>query len=112
MSLPRLKPGMTGEELQKITAEARRAGALLKVLSHQTRLLILCILADGEKTVGEMETILNIQQAMVSQQLARLRMERLVSTRRNGRLVYYSIANAHVTALVASLFGMFQPGEG
>jgi len=87
MPLPKPKLGMTSQDLQKLADKAHEASDLLKALAHQTRLLILCILSEGEKTVGEIEDILGIQQAMVSQQLARLRLEGLVNTRREGRLV-------------------------
>lgn len=112
MPLPRLKPEISGEELHDLAREARKAADLLKVLSHQSRLLILSILADGEKTVGEIEILLGVQQAMVSQQLARLRMEGLVTARRAGRLVFYSIASPEITVLVSSLLSMMRkPAE-
>ncbi len=98
---------MTGHELQKLAAKAREASELLKALAHHTRLLILCILADEEKTVGEIENILGVQQAIVSQQLARLRMEGLVNTRREGRMVYYSVGEPNTISFLHSLFGMF-----
>ena len=96
MPLPKPKLGMTSQDLQKLADKAHEASDLLKALAHQTRLLILCILSEGEKTVGEIEDILGIQQAMVSQQLARLRLEGLVNTRREGRLVYYSMATGNI----------------
>jgi DNA-binding transcriptional ArsR family regulator len=102
---------MTGQELQKLATKAREASELLKALAPQTRLLILCILAEEERTVGEIESILGIQQAMVSQQLARLRLEGLVNTRRDGRLIYYSIGNKHVPNFLESLFGLFPLSE-
>jgi DNA-binding transcriptional ArsR family regulator len=111
MPLPKPEPGMTGEEMQKLAVKAREASDLLKALAHQTRLLILCLLAREEKTVGEIEDILGIQQAMVSQQLARLRLEGLVNTRREGRLIYYSMANTHVVTFLESLFGLFPASE-
>jgi DNA-binding transcriptional ArsR family regulator len=111
MPLPKPELGMTGQELQKLASRAREASELLKALAHQTRLLILCILADEEKTVGEIESILGVQQAMVSQQLARLRMEGLVNTRREGRLVYYSIGQSSTISFLNSLFGMFATPE-
>ena len=98
---------MTGQESHKLAAKAREASDLLKALAHKTRLLILCILANEERTVSEIENILGIQQAMVSQQLARLRLEGLVNTRREGRLVYYSIGNASVLTFLESLFDLF-----
>lgn len=102
---------MTGQELHKLAGKAHEASDLLKALAHQTRLLILCILATEERTVGQIESILGIQQAMVSQQLARLRLEGLVNTRREGRLVYYSIGNVSVLAFLESLFELFPAAE-
>jgi DNA-binding transcriptional ArsR family regulator len=87
--------------------QARKAGELLKALSHESRLLILCILVKGEKSVSELEEIMNMPQAAVSQQLARLRFDRLVQTRRDGRMVYYSIANEEVSQLVEMLYEFF-----
>ncbi|MBX4868934.1 ArsR/SmtB family transcription factor [Rhizobium bangladeshense] len=111
MPLPKPVPGMSGQELHKLAGSAREASDLLKALAHQTRLLILCILATEERTVGEIENLLGIQQAMVSQQLARLRLEGLVNTRRQGRLVYYSIGNASVPVFLESLFDLFPAAE-
>ncbi|MBY2939353.1 MULTISPECIES: ArsR/SmtB family transcription factor [Rhizobium] len=111
MPLPKPEPGMTGQELHTLAGKAHEVSNLLKALAHQTRLLILCILANEERTVGEIENILGIQQAMVSQQLARLRLEGLVHTRRQGRLVYYSIGNVSVLAFLESLFDLFPAAE-
>src|SRR3546814_8847117 len=81
------------KDIDVLMEQARKAGDLLKALSHESRLLILCILAEGEKSVSELEELLSVPQAAVSQQLARLRFDRLVQTRRDGRMVYYSIAS-------------------
>jgi DNA-binding transcriptional ArsR family regulator len=113
MPLPTTAPGNGGQDLQKLAEKALDASNLLKAMAHQTRLLILCILAEEEKTVSEIEDLLGVQQAMVSQQLARLRMEGLVNTRREGRLVYYSLGNDNVSSLLNSLFSMFpEPAAG
>ena len=69
MNVPHISSGMEKEQLEGFMSKARAASTLLKALSHETRLLILCILSQGEKTVGEIETILGLQQAVVSQQL-------------------------------------------
>ena len=107
MNLPHIRAGMEKEQLEGFMSKARAASTLLKALSHETRLLILCILSQGEKTVGEIESILGLQQAVVSQQLARLRLERIVTTRRDGRLIYYTITDPSLTALVSVLYGMY-----
>lgn len=94
-------------QLANFMQKAAGAAALLKALSHENRLLILCILSEGEKTVGELETLLQLQQAIVSQQLARLRMDNLVESRRSGRQIYYSITNPAVKELVSVLYQMY-----
>ena len=94
-------------DIEVLMEQARKAGDLMKALSHESRLLILCILVSGEKSVSELEEIMNMPQAAVSQQLARLRFDRLVSTRRDGRMVYYSIANDEVAQLVEMIYEFF-----
>ncbi len=86
---------------------ARKASDFLKAISHETRLLILCLLIDGEKTVNELEQILNIRQAAVSQQLARLRADDLVEARRNGKSVHYSLARPDVVEVISALYRTF-----
>jgi len=95
------------EELDELLAQARKASELLKALSHETRLLILCLLTEGEKSVSELEEIINIPQANVSQQLARLRLDELVTTRRDGRMIYYRIANDETREIITSLHQLF-----
>jgi len=86
---------------------ARKASDFLKAISHETRLLILCLLIDGEKTVNELEQILNARQAAVSQQLARLRADDLVEARRNGKSVHYSLARPDVIEVISALYRTF-----
>jgi DNA-binding transcriptional ArsR family regulator len=114
MSLPFLEPGAGPDDVAALAERARRASDLLKALSHETRLLILCILAHGERSVSELETMLALPQAAVSQQLARLRIDNLVITRRDGRMIYYALAEGEVTELVAALYALFcaRPGTG
>ena len=107
MSLPKLKPGQSPDEFKLLMEQARKASDLLKALSHESRLLILCLLTEGEKSVSELEEIMNIPQASVSQQLARLRFDRLVNTRREGRAIYYSIASSEVSSVIETLYDLF-----
>ncbi len=86
---------------------ARKASDFLKAISHENRLLILCLLIDGEKTVNELEQILQIRQAAVSQQLARLRADDLVEARRNGKSVHYSLARPDVVEVISALYRTF-----
>ncbi|MEZ5832371.1 MAG: metalloregulator ArsR/SmtB family transcription factor [Dongiaceae bacterium] len=94
-------------DIDKLMEQARKASDLLKALSHESRLLILCVLVEGEKSVSELEEIMSLPQAAVSQQLARLRFDRLVNARRDGRMIYYSIANEEVAQLVGLLYEFF-----
>ncbi|WP_170385441.1 ArsR/SmtB family transcription factor [Ruegeria atlantica] len=86
---------------------AARAAAFLKTLAHEGRLMILCHLGEGEKSVGQLEELLQIRQAAVSQMLARLRQERLVSTRRDGKTIYYSLQDGNVAQVIGLLYDLF-----
>ncbi|MBU2326581.1 MAG: metalloregulator ArsR/SmtB family transcription factor [Alphaproteobacteria bacterium] len=98
---------LTSETLDDFLSKAREASGLLKALSHETRLLMLCMLCQGEKTVSEIEQFLGIQQAVVSQQLARLRGDQVVQTRREGRQIYYRIADPQLAELISVLYKMY-----
>lgn len=86
---------------------AEDASACLRALSNPSRLLILCSLVEGEKTVGEIERALGMGQAYVSQQLARLRGEGIVAAERDGRMVRYSITDPRVAPVIATLYEQF-----
>ena len=107
MPLPRFNKDASAEELAQLQIQARRASELMKALSHETRLLILCLLTEKEMSVSELEEIIGLSQAAVSQQLARLRLERLVSTRREGRQIYYRIVDNEVNTIIESLYDLF-----
>lgn len=98
--------GRSGE-LARMAGNARRASDFLKALAHESRLLMLCILAEGEKSVGELEQILELRQPTVSQQLARLRADGLVSTRRAGKTIYYSLASTEARAVIGAIYDVF-----
>ncbi len=86
---------------------AAQAAAFLKVLAHEGRLMILCHLGEGEKSVSELEDLLQTRQAAVSQMLARLRQERLVSTRREGKTIYYSLQDGNTAQVIGLLYDLF-----
>ncbi|WP_289149803.1 metalloregulator ArsR/SmtB family transcription factor [uncultured Salipiger sp.] len=90
-----------------MAANARNAAAFLKTLAHEGRLMILCHLGSGEKSVGELESLLGIRQAAVSQMLARLREEGLVSTRREGKTIFYSLATEDTSRVINLLYDIF-----
>ncbi|UUV07737.1 MULTISPECIES: helix-turn-helix transcriptional regulator [unclassified Ruegeria] len=86
---------------------AARAAAFLKTLAHEGRLMILCHLGGGEKSVGQLEELLQLRQAAVSQMLARLREEELVSTRREGKTIYYSLRDGATEKVIRLLYDLF-----
>jgi DNA-binding transcriptional ArsR family regulator len=91
-------------------AKSREASGLLKALAHESRLRILSILCEGEKSVTELERLLALRQPTVSQQLARLRSDSLVSTRRDGKTIYYRLANDDVRIILGALREVFCGG--
>jgi len=96
-----------------ILANAHQASTLLKAMSNQRRLLILCHLAAGEKSVGELERLVGLSQSALSQHLARLRRHKVVRTRRQAQTIFYSIANTDAVVILDALRGLFAPfGDG
>ncbi|EEX08282.1 transcriptional regulator, ArsR family [Ruegeria lacuscaerulensis ITI-1157] len=95
------------EPASDMAESAAQATAFLKTLAHEGRLMILCHLSAGEKSVGELERLLNLRQAAVSQMLARLRAEGLVSTRREGKTVYYSLSDGNTSQVIDLLYSLY-----
>lgn len=92
----------------KAMAESARAACdLMRGLAQETRLMILCMLAEGEKSVSELEALLNLRQPAVSQQLARLRADRLVETRRDGQTIYYSLGSDEAHKVITVLYDLY-----
>lgn len=106
-AISRAKPAAQGMDLDLLLANAHAASEFLKALSHEARLVILCMLTEGEKSVSEIERILNLRQPAVSQQLARLRADGLVETRREGKNIYYSLARSDVREVIEALHKAF-----
>lgn len=94
-------------DLDQLKANAASASALLKALANPDRLLLLCQLSQGERSVSELEQLLGIQQPTLSQQLAVLRREGLVATRREGKLIYYRISSPEALAVITMLYRLF-----
>jgi DNA-binding transcriptional ArsR family regulator len=94
-----------------LSEKARDASRFLKALAHESRLLLLCLLSEKERSVGELEALLALRQPTVSQQLARLRLEGFVSTRRDGKTVYYSLANDDVRRVIGVVYDIFCGGD-
>jgi DNA-binding transcriptional ArsR family regulator len=94
-------------ELDQLMRKARKASNFLKAISHENRLLLLCLLAERERSVSELENILSLRQSAVSQQLARLRYDGMVETRRDGKTIYYSLANDDVRSVISVIYDIF-----
>lgn len=93
--------------LDEMGEKARKATEFLKALAHEGRLMILCNLIEGEKSVTDLEERLDMRQPTVSQQLARLRLERIIEARRDGRQTYYRISDPRAAKLVAEMYKIF-----
>lgn len=91
----------------RMSEAADQATNLLKALSGRSRLMILCQLVDGEQTVGELADALEMRQAAVSQQLALLRKDGLVSARREARTIHYSLAGEEARRIIEVLYELF-----
>ena len=98
---------MQGVNLDMLKTSAGDATRYLKALANQNRLLILCNLIEGEKSVGELERAIGLRQPTLSQQLARLRSGNLVRTRRDAKSIYYSIADDDIRTVLQVLYGKF-----
>ncbi|WP_341991817.1 metalloregulator ArsR/SmtB family transcription factor [Azorhizobium sp. AG788] len=98
-------------ELDQLMRNARKASDFLKALSHENRLLLLCLLAERERSVTELENILSLRQPTVSQQLARLRLDGLVTTRRDGKAIFYSLADDNVRSVISVIYGIYCGGS-
>ncbi|WP_246182598.1 ArsR/SmtB family transcription factor [Pandoraea pneumonica] len=96
-------------DVTRLRSAARDATKLLRALANEDRLLILCQLTQGELSVGELEAQLDIRQPTLSQQLAVLRAEQLVSTRRDGKRIYYAVGDASLLAVLSCLYDQFCP---
>jgi len=98
---------MAPEELDAMVGNATLAANFLKAISHEGRLMILCHLVTGEKSVTELEDLLSARQAAVSQQLSRLRLEGLVIPRRDGKVIYYRLADDRSRRILEVVYELF-----
>jgi DNA-binding transcriptional ArsR family regulator len=94
-------------DIAVLQKNAKRAGRLLKAMSNDSRLLILCQLAEGEKSVSELERLIGLGQSALSQHLARLRRDELVRTRRQAQAIYYALAGNEATRVIAVLHDLY-----
>ena len=95
---------MDSRELQPL---AREASGLLKTLGNEHRLMILCTLLEGERSVGDLVETIGLSQSALSQHLARLRRDGLVRTRRSSQTIYYRVAGVEAPAVLATLHSLY-----
>ncbi len=107
MGLPGIDDSITEAEMDRIVDSATAASNFLKAVSHEGRLMILCHLVTGEKSVTELEDLLSARQAAVSQQLSRLRLEGLVIPRREGKAIYYRLADDRPKRILELVYELF-----
>ncbi|SEO06954.1 ArsR/SmtB family transcription factor [Palleronia pelagia] len=107
MALPKFGENTTVAEFDEMARNARSAADFLKALGHEGRLMILCHLATGEKSVTELEQLLSARQAAVSQQLMRLRQENLVQARREGKQIFYSLTDERAVRIMDVVYDLF-----
>ncbi len=105
--LPVFDENTCAEDMAKMMTNAQAASNFLKAISHEGRLMILCQLASGEKSVTELEDLLSARQAAVSQQLSRLRLEGLVKPRRDGKTIFYSLVDDRSTKIMEVVYELF-----
>lgn len=93
--------------MQELTSRSEEVAELLKAMSNSHRLLILCELSNGERSVSALEEIVGLSQSALSQHLARLRESGIVATRRDAQTIYYSLADTRVATLMSTLYTLF-----
>lgn len=104
-----VSPTMTAEELKEHAGEATR---LLKALANESRLMIMCNLSEGEMTVGQLNDLIPLSQSALSQHLALLRRDGLVTTRREAQTIYYSLVEGPASEVIRVLHDIYCPQIG
>jgi len=95
--------------IKNFADRALKASELLNMMGNEKRLMILCQLGQGEKSVGELENLIGLKQSAMSQHLAKLRAQKLVQTRRESQTIFYSLASKEVEQLISALYGLYCP---
>ena len=106
MSKPRRKPA-TAIDPEQMRAHASNAAQLLRALANDKRLMLLCLLVDGEHSVGELNAKVELSQSALSQHLAVLREDGLVTTRREAQTIYYALASGPAQRIIETLHGIY-----
>ena len=95
------------QRVERMRAHAPDAAGLMKALGNESRLMILCTLAEGERSVGELNAMIPLSQSALSQQLARLRGQGIVKTRRESQTIYYSLAEGPADKVIRLLHDIY-----
>ncbi|UYN93939.1 MAG: helix-turn-helix transcriptional regulator [Enhydrobacter sp.] len=99
--------------VDEVKSRAREAADFLKSMANDRRLVVLCELVKGERTVGELEAVAGLSQSALSQHLAKLREAKVVKTRRESQTIHYSLADAGVKRLIDVLYELYcRPARG
>lgn len=101
------KQSFTDAHIEQMREHAPTAAGLMKALGNESRLMILCTLAESERSVGELNAMIPLSQSALSQQLARLRQEQLVNTRRESQTIYYSLAEGPADRVIHLLHDIY-----
>jgi ArsR family transcriptional regulator, virulence genes transcriptional regulator len=102
-----MKTDILDEAIHPLEAKAEEVSATLAAMANPKRLLVMCTLLAGEKSVGDLAEIVNLTPAALSQHLGKMRALRLVSTRRDGQTIYYSLASTEVQAVLETLYRVY-----
>jgi DNA-binding transcriptional ArsR family regulator len=94
-------------DIDQMEVASEDAGRLLRALANPHRMMILCLLVDGEKSVGDLAARIDLTQSALSQHLARLRADGIVTTRREAQRIYYSLRDANVLRLIQVLHEIY-----
>lgn len=94
-------------EMNRMAEKSKEAEEFLKMLANQNRLMVLCVLSEGEKSVGELNALVPLSQSALSQHLSLLRDADLVSTRRESQTIFYSVSDPRVEKILTNLYEMF-----
>lgn len=95
------------QRIEQMRAHAPDAAGLMKALGNESRLMILCTLAEGERSVGDLNAMIPLSQSALSQQLARLRGQGIVETRRESQTIYYSLAEGPADRVIRLLHDIY-----
>jgi DNA-binding transcriptional ArsR family regulator len=107
ISMKRSSGNSSAKRSAELRRNAARAAELLKAMSNPFRLMVLCSLAEGEKSVGELERVVGLSQSALSQHLARLRSENIVAARRSGQTVFYTLSGKEARSVLETLYRVY-----